>query len=235
MIRIKPLLWIVPFFCFWLGYSITSSFFATPSVTTPSLIGQPLCQACILLSSLQLNPCVLSQKEDLDLPPDTIISQTPQAGTKAKQNQRIYLVIAKKPAIPISPILFNKTSAECAQKLKKIGVKPIFYFVTSNSPTGYVIAQHPQPGNPIENNNMIIYLSSSNHKPIIWPSFKNKSALDVIEFLHNHSCNVTCIPNSTAYHQPLDESSIVIDQRPLAGSLIMLQQEKPLHVQLKIS
>jgi serine/threonine-protein kinase len=225
----------VPFFSFWLGYLIMSSFFATPSIITPALIGQPLCQACIILRNLQLNPCILSQKEDPDLTPDTIISQTPQAGTKTKQNQTVYLVVAKKPSVPLAPLLINRTPAECTKELEIIGIKPIFYTVANPGIAGHAIAQYPQAGAPIEYNGMIIYISSSPAKPIIWPSFKGKSALEVIEFLENHGCIVTCVPSLIAYHHSLDESSLVVDQRPLAGSLIVLNSQKPLHVQLKIT
>lgn len=234
VISIKPLLWIIPFASFWLGYLIMSSFYAAPCIITPSLIGQPLCQACITLNSLQLNPCILSQKEDPDLAPDTIINQTPQAGTKTKQNQTIYLVISKKPAMPIAPYLTNRPSDECTKELEKIGVKPVFYRVNGTGITGHVIAQTPAAGSPIEHNAMILYINNPHPKPIIFPSFKGKPALEVIEFLENHGCIVTCIPSPMAYHRPLDESSIIIDQRPLAGSLITLYQQKPLQVQLKI-
>jgi beta-lactam-binding protein with PASTA domain len=93
-------------------------------------------------------------------------------------------------------------------------------------------AQSPQPDEPLEKNRVILYVSSGNNKPIIWPDFIGQSIETVTTLLDMHSIKPYIIDDTI--HSHTNKERIVIDQRPLAGTLLTLDEKKPLSVQLRI-
>ena len=76
---------------------------------------------------------------------------------------------------------------------------------------------------------MILYLSANNHKPFIWPDFRGRELDEAVSFLEQHEYSPKIIHNTQK-----NDGTFIIDQRPIAGSLIDLQNDtKPL-VQLYI-
>lgn len=225
----KNLLWILPFLFFIAGYLITSSLFHTPTIEIPSVVGRQLNEAFALLSAHQLTIQLLDQKEDADLADNTVVSQIPAPGQRAKHRQTVFLSLSQQPAPPIAPSFIGKQLAEIERMahLSKLRLKT--YFLTSVYPVNSCIAQIPMAAEPIADSTIIVYISKGTPKEIIWPNFKNKPLHQVIDFLANH--NITPQLIETPADQT-DEYTVVIDQRPLAGSIISLDEKHVPIVQL---
>lgn len=225
----KNLLWILPFLFFLAGYLITSSLFHTPTIEIPSVVGKQLDQAFALLSADQLTIQLLDQKEDADLADNTVVSQIPVPGQHAKHRQTVFLSISKQPAALMAPSFIGKQLIEIEREAHASKLRLKIYFIASVYPVNNCIAQIPMAAEPIPDSTIIVYISKGTSKEIIWPNFKNKPLHQVIDFLAHHNITPQLIETPT---NQTDEYTIVIDQRPLAGSIISLDEKHLPIVQL---
>lgn len=237
---IKKLVFLLPFISFLAGYFIIQHLFGADQQSTPNIIGKSLQESCELLSEQNLNIRILARKEDPDLPPHTIVSQTPQPNDKIKPHQSVYVVITAQAATNHAPALVGKPLASINDELEKLNLKSIVHLVPSPYPTGTCIAQLPRPGELISKNNITIYCAAENKKPIIWPNFKGKSLGAVKELLETVNITPQIIPHlsfsrtTSQHHLDFPDSCAVIDQRPRAGTLLNLDANKPITVQLSV-
>ncbi len=231
----RQLLWIMPFASFLLGYYLFALICKVDTFETPALVGKNLHEVFITLSHHNLNPRLVTIKEDGDLPAGTVIQQTPLAGTKIKSHQSVFLVITKKPNAIITPNYIHRTASAIMQEATQNHLRIKSYYLDAPYPKDMCIAQSPPPGTPLDDRKIIIYLASATPKPVIVPNFKHMPVNDVVEFLNSYGITTTithnpgCLDTHTCTHE-----CIITDQRPLAGSLVTLQGAKQLHMQLQV-
>lgn len=232
---IHTVAWTLPFLSFLLGYYCLNRLYHISEMQTPSLVGKKLPEALSLLSAQQLNVRILTEKEEADLPEGTILSQTPLAHSAIKANQAVFCVISKKPLQQSAPDLIKKTKKECINiaQQKKIRIKE--YCIASNAPTDLCIAQSPAPNTPLDAQGMIIYLSAGNEKPIIFPSCIAKRMNEVSDFLEKQQLASRVSHTKPVAADHVCSSCVVVDQRPLPGSIMKLNPQKPITVQLHVS
>lgn len=231
MMHIKHFLWILPFFCFIVSYAVFHYLLAPLPLITPPLIGRTLQDAVQILSDHTLNVRIISQKEDNDVPPGTILSQIPSPCFKIRPHQSVFLVISKKAPPKKAPLLLQKERKVAEKIIAELGMPLKAYYVPSHHPYDVCIGQIPNPEEPLPDNRITAYFSSgSSTKPVILPNFKEHPLNQVTSFLTE---------NGIKYHifhaKPLApghdcKHCQAIDQKPLAGSLIDLK--KPLTIQL---
>ena len=207
--------------------------FRTPDTVTPHLVGKHVHEILPLITQHKLNIRLIDQKEEADIPEGIILNQTPHAGTSIRPNQDLFIVTTKKPAVAKAPHCVGITIDQLTQQLST-DISPRIYYLPHPYPEKMCFAQSPQPQEPLEKNRLILYISSGNNKPIIWPDFTGLPLNDVIEFLHNYSIQPQII-NDKVYHEHTNAEYTVKDQRPFAGTLLTLDEKKPLSIQLRIS
>lgn len=228
---LKKILFLLPFASFIGGYLLIQFFLTPQELYVPNLVGKNIIEATELLSEQNLNIRILARKEDTDHPAYTILSQTPQANEKVKPHQSIYLVITTQKAQNLAPSLVHKSIGLIRSELENLGIKPVIHYVPSHFPKEVCIAQSPQPGEVIEKNSISLYFPTEQKKPIIWPDLRGKQLGLAKELLE--TINVT--PQIIApHHYTIADTSIVLDQRPKSGTLLILDENKPVHVQLSI-
>ncbi len=231
MISTKHFLWTLPFFCFLATYFIAYWFLTPQHFLTPSLIGKPLQEALHILSDRNLNTRIITQKEDKDLASGTIISQIPEANRSIRAHQSIFLVISKQPKQKVAPNLLQKSKETIEKMALDQEIKVKYHYLPSHYPENSTIGQIPSPNQPIVDNKATLYLSQgSGNKPVLLPSFKKKLINEVVTFLEENKIKFNILHTKPIDPNHTCKSCIVIDQRPLAGSLIDLK--KPLTIQL---
>jgi serine/threonine-protein kinase len=230
---LRSFLWIIPFLSFITGYFILDRLFRSEELETPALIGLNMQQAITLLASKNLNLRFLATKEDAMLEPGTIISQSPNAEQKIKENQSVYVVVVTKPKQLNAPNCIGKQFNEIKTALESLKIRAKYYHLNSSYPQGMCFAQNPASAQELDKaHKMVIYISNGSHKPIIVPQLKGKSISAVTDFLSTQSAKTEIF-----HYPPMDEhecNCIITDQRPMAGSIINAQSDKPLHVQLQV-
>lgn len=233
---LRYLIWFLPFFACAIGYYAVSFVFKSKTVCAPALVGTSLDKAVPILSAHNLNIRIVGTKSDADLPDGTIISQTPTAGLKIKENQTIYVFIAKKPAALIAPDLKAKTINAAEHIAHDLGIILKSYAIPCNTNADICIAQIPAPSEELENNTTIVYASAAYAKPVLMPNLKDMPVPEIISFLQLHGITPTIIHTHqellAAHHQCIN--CTIIDQRPVAGSLVIMNPEKPLAIQLQV-
>jgi beta-lactam-binding protein with PASTA domain len=231
----KHFLWTIPFLSFIIGYLVLSRWYPIHEFDTPNLIGLSIAQASIIASHHHLNIRILAQKEEVSLEPGTVLAQTPEANQKVKPQQSIFLVIAKEPLTLVMPPCIGKLKDEVDEFFTKQSVRIRYYYVPSNKPKDYCVAQFPTAGRGIGGQKVMIYLSQDTHNPVVVPNFSQILVSDVLEFLQSYSVTTELMHEHS--YQPIlkpNSSALVVDQRPLAGSIVTLMPDKPLHIQLLV-
>ncbi len=227
--NIKNYVWTLPFLTFILGYSITQWFFHIEGVSTPHLIGKSVHEILPIVSEYRLNLRLINQKEDNDLAPGIILNQTPAPGTSIKPNQPLFIAITKNATALKAPYCIGTPIRQLIESFKEMTIHPRVYTIAHAYPEQICFAQWPENNEPLEKNKLIIYISAGNNKPIIWPNFVGLPIQEVEEFLSEHSIVPYIINDSMSL-----QNGIITDQRPQAGTLLTINAQQPLSVQLRI-
>ena len=231
---VKNYLWVLPFGSFLGGYLLMQHLMHIDTIKTPALVGKTIEQALGIISEHNLNVRLLAQKEEPDLPIGTILNQTPSAGQKIKPHQSIFLVVSTHPPVNSAPDVINISIDDITNLLADTNIRIRIYHLPSSYPCNHCFAQSPAPHEPLEHSQLLLYISAGNAKPIIWPNFTDKKVNTVTEFLDAHHIQ-SQIVHTTPHKQPHTCTTCQItEQRPLAGTLITLDDTKPLSVQLRV-
>lgn len=233
MFQSARFLWLAPFASFIAGYLLVSFLHTQPILQTPAIIGKTVDQAVLILSESNLNIRIVGQKEEVQLPEGTILTQTPAAGTIIKEQQALYVTTAKKPLPLAMPNLIGKTQTQATAELEALSLQPKIYPVTSQMPENTIIGQSPDPGISTSGQTLVLYAATDPQKPIIMPNFKQRISTEVISFLELNGITPSIL------HTPVSPdhrctNCIVVDQRPLAGTFVKRTKERPLQVQLQV-
>lgn len=230
---IQPLLWIVPFICFFSGYFIFSFFIPQDTFLTPSLLGKSGTQALCILSNHNLHAQIIAEKEDATLPSGTIISQTPHPLTKLKSHQTVYLVISKKPILHNTPHYTDTLLETCIKEAHtqniKLRVHPLPHIRIEET----CLAQIPLPGTPLEHDIVTIYTAHNKDCMVIMPLVKGKTVEEIKTSFASYPITITVHHTNIPHESSYDYSQCIVkEQKPLPGSLVNLH--KPLRVQLTL-
>jgi beta-lactam-binding protein with PASTA domain len=231
---LSHILWLAPFASFLAGYLLISFFAPNQTITTPAILGKNINDALITTSDHDLNIRIIGYKDEPDLLEGTILSQKPAAGKAIKKNQALYLVISRKPTAYITPNLYNKTAVDIAKLFENQSLQLKIYPIASTAPLNQCIAQWPLPGMELTDKTIIIYTAQPSATPLIMPNLKGRSVEDIVSFLSLHGITPTVLHSLhiDASHQC--NNCTVLDQRPLPGSLVINNSQKPLAVQLQV-
>ena len=194
-----------------------------PELEMPSLIGKQLDEAISTLSKLNLNARILNQKEDLELPSGTILSQTPNSGYKIKPNQSVFLVITKMPNKEKVPNFIGLKNSEIDELANGNLIKTKIYKIKSNFPTDTVISQSPEPDSEfsdLKNKIVLLYVCQGNENIRIFPDLKGISINNIKNFLSANNLKFEVIHPYQLEPNHSCQNCIAKEQRPLAGSLI---------------
>ena len=217
---IKPYLWILPFFCFFIGYFGISFLCRNDEINAPNIIGKHIHKAASILASSNLSIRIIKDKEDPSLDQGTILNQEPKPGRKIRPNQTVFVIVSKTPDPIQAPNLIGKSKDDTDKKLKKDNIRSKTYWVESEQENGKCITQIPAPTEPLPDRKIILYRSSGNNKHIIFPDLRGKLAKDVLEFLHDNNIETKIVHSEHVDDDHTCTDCIVEHQKPLPGSLI---------------
>ncbi len=217
--KLQSLLWLMPFFSFFIGYQLVRFLTHTVVVVVPPLVGLHVQDAIKILSADRLNVRILGEKEDPDSPSGVIISQSPGHGKKVKPHQSIFLVITRRPPTPKTPALCGLSLEEIKAKAAQERIEIAPYFMESSYPKNSCFAQDHVPGEELDRKSLTVYISKGTNPLRVVPSFKGKTAEEVANFLKPFGIKIEFV------HEGLDKDHdckqcLVTEQAPLPGSII---------------
>jgi len=146
------------------AFIIYLNVYSVPNTVVPSIIGEELKVAQEKLYNAGLQLKVSGDEFDKNISPNKIITQDPASGSTVKKNREIYVVISKgSKAIALNiPDLRNKELKEATAIIEEYGLTlgKVTYSKHFSVPQGVVIAQTPEAGNIVSDNNTINLLVS---------------------------------------------------------------------------
>ena len=220
--KITKILWTLPFFSFMLGYYLLDRLYTVEKIDTPNLVGMQLTEAVKISSSKNLNLRIINEQIDLDLPANTVLSQTPN-NRQIRPNQAIFVVISKKPLAKIAPNLSNCPPAELTTRLNQAQIKNKSYTLPSAIPKDWCICQSPPPGQIAPDGRMLTYLSQGINPLVIMPKLVNLPLEDVKSFLdmQNLKYSVTSLNQNKL---DFANNALVVAQKPNFGTIVNLDK-----------
>ena len=124
-------------------------FWSTAEVTVPDVTGKPMALARQILEDQKLRVNI-AEVYDATVPAGTVVSQTPEAGSKVKEERMVTINVSRGGEELEMPDLLGLDRADAEIKLKKMGLKlGSVYEKFSDEEEGTVIGQEPRSGTKI--------------------------------------------------------------------------------------
>lgn len=222
----------MPFISFLTGYCATLYLFSNSTIATPHLIGTQVENALTILAQNNLNLRIIGYNTDNELPNGTIINQNPKPDEKIKQQQTIYCIVSQISIDNKAPDCTNLMLPQIKELLDSMRYRYKIDQLIHTAPQNYCIAQLPRAQEKITETVLTLYVSAGTPQLVIVPSFKGKMVDEVIDFLKKHTINRYILHTHQTETNHTCNSCIVTNQRPLPGSIIDL--EKQPHIQLQV-
>ena len=188
-------------------------------VQVPDVTMRPITDASYQLAERGLEMGDQRHVPDERAPKYYVIAQRPGAGKVVRTGRRVALTVSAGSESLSPPALIGKTlaNAETEIRLSSFALGTVSR-IAHDLPRDTVIAQDPAPARLVSANARINLLVSDGRpsRAFIMPDLVNKPVQDVLKLLSPLGVKPT--PNAVEMpDQPLD---VVLDQQPLAGTLI---------------
>jgi len=231
MIKLSHFFWIFPFIACAFGYYIVRSFFYVSEVSIPNVIGKSLQEGVALFSDATLNMRLLKEKES-DIAQGTILDQKPAAGKTARPNSPVFVIVSKQPKKPRVPEFVGMKASEIVHSSARDGISTRIFRLKSLYPSGVCFSQYPAAPDDLGDTSIVSYVSSGLERLIVVPAFERMKVKDIQGEFEREDVHVECVHNPPLPSKHICKKCVVVEQRPLAGSII--DGSKKIYVQLLV-
>ena len=192
------------------------NFWSNTTVDVPNVVGKQVSVAKNILEDKHLRVST-SEVTNLDVPAGQVISQTPGAGEKVKEQRTIHLVVSKGVGDITVPDLSDLTVDQARQRLKDVGlvVGKITQQSVDGKKDGVVIAQSPSGDSKVSKGTTIdLVVNKAKAKKVKVPNLVGMTLKDARDTLSNAHLGVNQVAGS------VEEKAVVIEQSIKAGDEI---------------
>lgn len=192
------------------------NFWSNTTVDVPNVVGKQVSVAKNILEDKHLRVST-SEVTNPDVPAGQVISQTPGAGEKVKEQRTIHLVVSKGVGDITVPDLSDLTVDQARQRLKDVGlvVGKITQQSVDGKKDGVVIAQSPSGDSKVSKGTTIdLVVNKAKAKKVKVPNLVGMTLKDARNTLSNAHLGVNQVAGS------VEEKAVVIEQSIKAGDEI---------------
>ena len=192
------------------------NFWSNTTVDVPNVVGKQVSVAKNILEDKHLRVST-SEVTNPDVPAGQVISQTPGAGEKVKEQRTIHLVVSKGVGDITVPDLSDLTVDQARQRLKDVGlvVGKITQQSVDGKKDGVVIAQSPSGDSKVSKGTTIdLVVNKAKAKKVKVPNLVGMTLKDARNTLSNAHLGVNQVAGS------VEEKSVVVEQSIKAGDEI---------------
>lgn len=192
------------------------NFWSNTTVDVPNVVGKQVSVAKNILEDKHLRVST-SEVINPDVPAGQVISQTPGAGEKVKEQRTIHLVVSKGVGDITVPDLSDLTVDQARQRLKDVGlvVGKITQQSVEGKKDGVVIAQSPSGDSKVSKGTTIdLVVNKAKAKKVKVPNLVGMTLKDARNTLSNAHLGVNQVAGS------VEEKAVVIEQSIKAGDEI---------------
>ena len=191
-------------------------FWSTNEVVVPDVVGKQMTLARQILEDKKLRVNV-AETYSADVPPGQVVSQTPEAGSKVKEERLVTIYVSKGGEELTMPDLQGLSKSEAEAKLQKMGLKlGTVYEKNSDEEAGTVISQDPKAGSKISKGQEvdIIVSKGPKTKKVSVPSVTGATLENAQNALSSRGLHV----GSVTKQQSSQTAGTVISQSVAGGS-----------------
>ncbi|WP_095066702.1 Stk1 family PASTA domain-containing Ser/Thr kinase [Veillonella rodentium] len=204
----------VIFLIAFLGAFLTyGNFWSNTTVDVPNVVGKQVSVAKNILEDKHLRVST-SEVTNSDVPAGQVISQTPNAGEKVKEQRTIHLVVSKGVGDLTVPDLSGLTVDQARQRLKDLGlvVGKITQESVDGKPDGVIIAQTPSGDSKVSKGATIdLVVNKAKVKKVKVPNVVGMSLKEARDALSAVNIAVNQVAGSA------EDKSVVTEQSLKAG------------------
>lgn len=192
------------------------NFWSNTTVDVPNVVGKQVSVAKNMLEDKHLRVST-SEVTNTDIPAGQVISQTPGAGEKVKEQRTIHLVVSKGVGDITVPDLSGLSLEQARQRLKDIGlvVGKITQQSMDGKPDNVIIAQTPSGDSKVAKGTTVdVVVNKAQAKKVKMPDLIGMTLKDARDVLASHNLSVNQIVGS------IEEKSVVTNQSTKSGDEI---------------
>lgn len=192
------------------------NFWSNTTVDVPNVVGKQVSVAKNMLEDKHLRVST-SEVTNTDIPAGQVISQTPGAGEKVKEQRTIHLVVSKGVGDITVPDLSGLSLEQARQRLKDIGlvVGKITQQSMDGKPDNVIIAQTPSGDSKVAKGTTVdVVVNKAKVKKVKMPDLIGMTLKDARDILASHNLGVNQIVGS------MEEKSVVTNQSTKSGDEI---------------
>ncbi len=201
--------------------AVVSFLLRQEEVRVPDLTGQDIVTVIETLNLQGLQLKVERRVADQLMPRDTVISQTPPAGSGIKKGRPVRVVVSQGPSDLTTPRLIGEHYRKADILIRQAGFLPggVAKVSSDTVERDTVIAQAPQAGSLLEKGDTVSLLVSSGKKQstLATPQLVGKRAEEAVRVIERMG-----LQHRLSYRAAADKGStstgrMVLNQRPAAG------------------
>ncbi|MCK4777777.1 MAG: PASTA domain-containing protein, partial [Actinomycetia bacterium] len=148
-------------------------------VEVPKIIGELEINAGTILGEKGLKIGEVKREFSENVQEDTVLNQTPKAGTKVERGALINIVISKGVQLVLVPDVINKTTSEATSIVSNAGLKyKITEEFSDTADTSHVVRQSPISGTEVKKDTVVEIVISKGEATITMPDVTGKDADD---------------------------------------------------------
>ncbi len=183
-------------------------------VAVPKVVGLTQSQAQTTLEATGLRVGQVSQEPTLAVPPGTVVSQKPSAGSEVKKDSAVDIAVAAIPTVQV-PNVVGQLQADAITALAEEGLRTgtVNYVYDSNVPAGKVGAQTPSANEKVSVGSAVNLTVSMGNQQGQVPNVIGLSQDDANSVITAAGFKVTTVKAASANVPPGD----VVAQSPAAG------------------
>ncbi|WP_456156184.1 Stk1 family PASTA domain-containing Ser/Thr kinase [Veillonella sp.] len=207
------------------------NFWSNTTVDVPNVVGKQVSVAKNILEDKHLRVST-SEVTNTDVPAGQVISQSPGAGEKVKEQRTIHLVVSKGVGDITVPDLSGMTVEQARQRLKDLGlvVGKITQGSVDGKPENTIVAQSPSGDSKVSKGTTVdLVVNKPQTKKVKMPDVVGMTLKDARQVLGSHNIGVNQISGS------VDEKAIVTEQSVKAGEDVSEGSSLNLATELKES
>jgi len=187
-----------------------------PTAVVPSVSGLTFDAASSSIVGAGLAVGAVTNKTNSSFPPNTVISQSPAAGTELTAGDSVDLVVSSGRAQVTVPDVRGMAQADATAKLTAVGLVAQVGKAYSSQPSGLVVGQGPAAGSSVAKGSIVTISVSQGQAPVKVPNVEGALAADAKTSLQNLGLVPVSVPTTGTAAQV----GTVISQDPGPGAKV---------------
>jgi eukaryotic-like serine/threonine-protein kinase len=196
-----------------LGVTLSSG---KPTASVPAVVGLELSAASSAITGAGLKVGQVTDQANSTFPANTVISETPVAGTHVTAGTAVNLLVSSGQAKVTVPDVRGTSQTDATTKLQGLGLVVDVGQAYSSQSKGVVFAQGPAPGTSVAKGSTVSLSVSKGKAPVTVPDVIGAQAADAKTSIQN----LGLVPVSELTSGTVSQVGTVISQNPDSGTKV---------------